>query len=130
MDDDYIFWFDVSMEDLMGVQIRNSRKETLHDERDSLLTEYFWLAQKGVQLSMTTHFFNQVDILWITADPVEGDNVGVIDEGKNLDFSQQLSYQGFIRHILFGKNLESSNESCLFVPYHGDFAKFPCADLF
>jgi hypothetical protein len=105
-----IFRFEVSVADVVFVQIGNSRENLSHDHGCVCLAQKLLLDNLIEQLSALADFSDQIDGLFCFVDLVESDDVGVVELLEDLDLSGE---HFLVLDVLLGNCLDSP--SLLFV---------------
>ena len=62
MNKDDIFWFDVAMNDIVGVHVGDARGDFPHDDGSGLLRELPLLLHGFVELAITAEFHKKVKV--------------------------------------------------------------------
>ena len=80
------------MDDFALVHVIQGLEGILKDNFGQILIEFSFFPQKPVQLPTGAQFHHQVNVPFIAEESVKLDDVGMVEEFLDLDFSDQLNY--------------------------------------
>ena len=69
-----------------------------------------------IQISFSTKFQEQVDVLSIIKDRVEFDDLAMVDETLNFDFLEELLTDLFLLDLGFFDDFDGKYHACFLVP--------------
>lgn len=111
MDNNDVFWLNVSVEYFPLVHILHSLQEIANNEGGSLFTISFLLFQFGVQLTLRAELQQNVNVLFVLETPIKVNNIGMVEVSVYLEFPDQLIYQFFLDYLLLAYHFECSKKT-------------------
>jgi len=80
MAQDYVLELDISVNNLMRMHIAHALQNLSGDNRSSLLRERLVPFKQLKQMSILSQFKQQIDVVLVTEEVVEFDQVGMLQE--------------------------------------------------
>jgi hypothetical protein len=110
-----IFGLDIPMQQPPCMHILHGLEQTLDDEGCRLLTVGLFVFELGVELALRPQLQQDVDVVLILEEPVEVDDVRVVQVGVDLDLPGQLRQQVLFDYLLFRDYFEGCEKPCQYV---------------
>ncbi len=106
MDEDDVLGLDVPVEYLVPVHEADGVEEVADDEGGALLGEGLAGGDDVVELSVGAEFEDGVEVV-LVAEEAEGlDDVGVVEEGLDFEFADELDQQIVLQDLLLVHDLQ------------------------
>ena len=116
------------MYDVTLVHVVKRFADLLHDDTHKPLVELLPTLEEGEELPRVAELLQQVDVLAVAEEGVQLHNVGVVQEGLDLDLPNELHCQLAVHIVLFD-SLQGADETCRSVHHHEHLPKLPRTEL-
>ena len=120
-----IFWFDVSVEDFVLVHAFYSLKEVLGNKGSGLLRKIFVLGDNIVELAVRAEFEKSVEVSLIMEKTVNINDVGMIQEGLDLQLSNELLEDIILNYFFLLQHFHCHYEASMHLHHQINFPEFP-----
>lgn len=113
--DDDVLWLEISMDDLEEVEISDGLTNLFDCVGCTRFTQPCFFLNDFVELSWWTDLKQQVNVVFVMEEAIEFDDVGVVQEHLDLEFSRQLVQDILLFDDFFGDCFHGAYEACEFV---------------
>jgi hypothetical protein len=103
------------MDDVIPMQLADSIADLLHDESHSCFGHGLMFFEVFIELSICTEFEDDVDIDMIIKKPIHLDDVGMVDETLDFEFSDELLGDFLLLEQFLLDDFEGTDEVSLFL---------------
>lgn len=113
--DDYILWFDITMNDTKWMYFVNCLTYLLYYRCDFILCHRLWSFQLMEKLSSCSYLENDIDVVFIIKISIHFDDIRMIKIELDFEFPYELLDNIFLLDKLLLDHFQSADKSWIFL---------------